>query len=155
MAKINNAQVIQKLVDELKLYPGQDVIPTELADKILPVFQVNSEQLTISNTPANVVKQATTTGGTGANTIYTVPATGKFYLTAYTLTSAGGAGTNDHIEITVDGVAIDIALLDNAGGHIAIALNNPVLLDPGTDIELWNGLPADVHAMAMGYTEVD
>ena len=41
MAKINNQAVIQKLIDELRLYPGTDVIPTELAEKILPVFQIN------------------------------------------------------------------------------------------------------------------
>ena len=41
MAKINNQAVIQKLIDELRLYPGTDLIPTELAEKILPVFQIN------------------------------------------------------------------------------------------------------------------
>ncbi len=41
MVKINNQAVIQKLVDELRLYPSKDVIPTELAEKILPVFQIN------------------------------------------------------------------------------------------------------------------
>lgn len=41
MAKINNQAVMQKLIDELKLYPGKDLIPSELAEKILPVFQIN------------------------------------------------------------------------------------------------------------------
>lgn len=45
MAKINNQAVIQKLIDELRLYPGTDVIPTELAEKILPVFLINEQNI--------------------------------------------------------------------------------------------------------------
>jgi len=48
MAKINKQEVIQKLVDELNLYPGKDLIPTELADKILAVYQINTEDVTVS-----------------------------------------------------------------------------------------------------------
>ena len=55
MAKINNAQVIQKLIDELQLYPGTDLIPTELAEKILPVFQINTQDVNV-NVEGNFVK---------------------------------------------------------------------------------------------------
>ncbi|MBR9679358.1 MAG: hypothetical protein GON13_03765 [Nanoarchaeota archaeon] len=48
MAKINNQEVLQKLIDELKLYPATDAIPTELAEKILPVFQINSQDVNVS-----------------------------------------------------------------------------------------------------------
>lgn len=48
MAKINNQAVMQKLIDELKLYPGRDMIPSELADKILAVYQVNSQDVQVS-----------------------------------------------------------------------------------------------------------
>ena len=44
MAIIQNQAIIQKLVDELELYPALDKIPTELAEKIIPTFQVNPEQ---------------------------------------------------------------------------------------------------------------
>jgi len=43
MAKINNSEIIQKLIDELALSPASDLIPTEVADKVLAVFQVNQE----------------------------------------------------------------------------------------------------------------
>ncbi|GAI22727.1 unnamed protein product, partial [marine sediment metagenome] len=42
MAVIQNSKIIQKLIDELELYPALDKVPTELAEKILPVFQVNT-----------------------------------------------------------------------------------------------------------------
>jgi len=51
MAKINKQEVIQKLVDELNLYPGKDIIPTELADKILAVYQINTEDITVNIKP--------------------------------------------------------------------------------------------------------
>ena len=64
MAKINNAQVIQKLVDELKLYPSKDAIPTELAEKILPVFQVNSQDVNVDVTNNIKTKTENTIGST-------------------------------------------------------------------------------------------
>ena len=51
MARINNQAIMQKLIDELNLYPGKDLIPTELAEKILPVFQVNSEDVNVVSVP--------------------------------------------------------------------------------------------------------
>lgn len=51
MVKINNQAVIQKLIDELRLYPSTDAIPTELAEKILPVFQINNEDINVNLKP--------------------------------------------------------------------------------------------------------
>ena len=48
MAKINNQAIMQKLIDELELYPAKDTIPTELAEKLLPVYQVNTEDVNIN-----------------------------------------------------------------------------------------------------------
>ena len=41
---------MQKLIDELELYPAKDTIPSELAEKILPVFQVNSQDVNVDVT---------------------------------------------------------------------------------------------------------
>lgn len=71
MAKINNAQVIQKLIDELKLYPGTDLIPTELADKILPVFQINDQAINFS--PSGEVKQLRDITENSNDKTFTVP----------------------------------------------------------------------------------
>ena len=48
MAIIQNSEVIQKLVDELGLSPALEKIPTELAEKILPVFQVNEADVNVT-----------------------------------------------------------------------------------------------------------
>jgi len=47
MAIIQNSAIIQKLVDELELYPALDKIPTELAEKIIPTFQVNTQKINV------------------------------------------------------------------------------------------------------------
>jgi len=152
MAKINNAQVIQKLVDELKLYPSKDAIPTELAEKILPVFQINSEEITVKTPTANVVRDGISTVGTGDVTLYTTSATDQFYLTNIALSFAmdgdgvlGAWNTLAQVQVTIDGTARAILSLpfrmetDHVGSvHEAVSLNfqNPVKVDKSTNIVL-------------------
>ena len=82
MAKINNAQIIQKLIDELKLYPGTDVIPTELAEKILPVFQINDQSIIFAESgQPRFIAQAV--AGNTTNTL-TVPEGKKWRLDLFT-----------------------------------------------------------------------
>ena len=155
MATIQNQAIIQKLVDELELYPALDKVPTELAEKILPVFQVNTQEIITKDPEANVVASATTGGGTGANTIYSVPATGKFFLTNVFLQGAGGgAGTNDDVTITPkDQVAVEIIDMYRPVGQIVLNLKNPIELEPSSLIVLNNNSTANVNAGIVGYTE--
>ncbi|GAH83565.1 unnamed protein product, partial [marine sediment metagenome] len=143
MAVIQNSAIIQKLIDELELYPALDKVPTELAEKILPVFQVNSEQLTIQQTPANVVKHGMESSG-GTSIVYTTPATGKFYLTNVLLEGAcknAGATAYCELSVTIDGTVVEmIKLKVTTGGDYhgcsVINLNNPVLIDKATAINI-------------------
>ena len=166
MAKINNAQVIQKLVDELKLYPGKDVIPTELAEKILPVFQINSDEVSVKTPTANVVETANVYQTTG--TLWTVPATGKFFLTNAVISAiASGAGLSNDNNIIItpkDGAAtklIDVCLFHSTspesipGSQQSINLQNPILLEPGSAITLTADTNTEAYATIVGYTESD
>lgn len=152
MAIINNPAVMQKLIDELKLYPGKDVIPSELAEKILPVFQINSEQVTVSTAPATIVRDSQTQTNTLSTTIYTVPAatSGTFYLTNAYLnfmvnTGVGASGTF-FIGVTIDGVVRNILafeqVTDTAGNHDSAVINlqNPIKIDPETNITMSNDI---------------
>ena len=60
MATIQNQAVIQKLIDDLELYPALEKMPTELADKILPVFQVNEADVNVDIETNDVVKRSDT-----------------------------------------------------------------------------------------------
>ena len=148
MAQINASGVMQKLIDELQLYPAQDFIPNQLADKIVPVFQVNSEAITLETPPATVVKTVTDVAqNTGINNtlIYTTPATGDFYLTNVALSlsnpTAGGLWDKAYILATIDGVVETIlGIATYTGSSIpsnsSVSLFNPVKVDPATQILL-------------------
>ena len=170
MAKINNSAVIQKLINELELSPAKDLIPTELAEKILPVFQVNSQEMIVRPPVANIVKQNTATGATPA-TIYTTPATGKFFLTNIHLDCYTGSEImtgNEHgfISIVIDGTTVKIlsvglkqiatGALDYSGQTATFNLQNPILIDPATDIVI-NNSSANISGVGsiVGYTDLD
>jgi len=103
MAKINNTQVIQKLVDELKLYPGKDVIPTELAEKILPVFTINEQEVNVTLDKNIQIKTEDTLNDNDIS-LY-VPAGKKWFLQHGTLkyTSDATVGNRDLQLLIYDG----------------------------------------------------
>lgn len=137
---------MQKLIDELKLYPGKDLIPTELAEKVLPVFQINSDEITVSAETANIVRNAAATAN-GNSTVYTTPATGSFYLTNLEISACGYATDELFFTVvltaTIDGSSRTLATVhvcnpasttgaDNA--CVALNFQNPILIDQGTNI---------------------
>lgn len=148
MAIIQNSAIIQKLVDELELSPSLEKIPTELADKILPTFQVNTQEIITKNSTVTVVLDANVTDADGLTEkkIYDVPATGKFFLTDIHLCLALIGGISDSwIEITIGGVAkkigyikgLDTATYDPDPTQITrMNFTYPILIDAGSDIIL-------------------
>lgn len=158
MAKINNSAVMQKLIDELQLYPGKDIIPTELAEKILAVYQVNSQEVSIKTPTANVVKEGVGWNG-GTTTIYTTPATGKFYLTNVSLAICGAIDVYGDVTVTINGTATAIlkSSVKVAGGSDSMQFNlqNPILIDKATNITTTAGLALRSHGQIVGYTEAE
>lgn len=168
MAKVNNQEVIQKLIDELKLYPGADVIPTEIADKILPCFLINSQEIEVSPQPVNIVASASEYDSTFANhTIYTTSSTQDFYLTNVQLSANAAPGAAQlyeiYVEGTIDGSAVVLAKAvwkaSTAGNReITINFQNPIKLDQGTTIDLKGtaniiGTSAPSAATIFGYNQ--
>lgn len=171
MAKINNQSVMQKLIDELKLYPGKDIIPTELAEKILPVFQINDQEVTVQTPVATWVKHgvtATTISGT-AITMYTAPSTGKCYLTNVGLQmnciAGGGVTTDVFVSVLINEVRCRVACIRadyNTTFNESISFNfqNPILVDAGSTIlfdptGLQDGTAMDGSATVVGYDVAD
>ena len=165
MAKINNQSVMQKLIDELKLYPGVDTIPTELAEKVLAVYQINSEQITVKPPTVNIVRHGrTNVAATVA--MYTTPATGKFFLTNATICTCGktaNTSSEAKIDVVIGGTTYELITIQaslptssvsNAGQSQGLNFQNPILLDPGTVINvISSGASFTVNANIMGYTE--
>ena len=143
MVQINNQAVIQKLIDELKLYPATGGIPTELAEKILPVYQINAEDITVAQESTTIVRTLKT-NTIGGETLYTTSATEQFFLTGLTLQAwYTGMASNQNATISafINGVNTVIAHLNHYGNMTAPAVishdfQNPIKVDKGTIIEI-------------------
>ncbi len=129
---------MQKLIDELKLYPGKDQIPTEIADKILAVYQINTEDLNISLKRNWVIKTDVVAGNTKT---FTVPA-GK----VWTIKSAHVKYTNVAV---VDNRYMEVVAQDAAGTDIFQAIHGSAM----TTGQVWNidfvqgtAIDGEVHA---------
>lgn len=169
MAIIQNSKIIQKLIDELELYPALDKVPTELADKILAVFQVNTQEVITKNPVATIVRRAEHNAA-GSTTIYTTPATGKFYLTNVGISNCPRAGqatnvieANASVDVIIGGVTVEViqstinhasSQYGEAGGHMTFNLQNPILIDPATIIAITNSTVGSFSvATIVGYIE--
>jgi len=166
MAKINNSAVMQKLIDELELYPAADVIPTELAEKILPTFQVNSEDITVNPPGSNTIGSSSSVHNNSSVTIYTVPSTGKFFLTnvqlaANSLTATGMASMTVQIKdaASSSNILVFPVYAAAAGPNSScnsLNLQNPLELEPGSVIQtVSSAVGIYVSGSIVGYTESD
>jgi hypothetical protein len=137
MATINNSELFKELKDGIKLQQLRDVIPSQLADKVVPVMEVNPKLLR----RANIVRQTTITNGTTA-TIYGTPTDKDFFLTTATLTfikDVTATTTLISLRATVDGVVQHILTIPSLtltvhSGEVAISLPSAVKIDKGTNI---------------------
>lgn len=75
MAQIHNSDLFKEVRDGIKAQQLRDIIPNQLADKIVPVMEVNPKLFRRCNITRGVSK---TTSGT--QTIYTTPSDREFYL---------------------------------------------------------------------------
>ena len=154
MARINNQAVMQKLIDDLNLYPGADVIPTELAEKILPVFNVNEQdvKVTVSDNlkmqSCEIVRTAQGDSPTGV-TVYTTPATGVFYLTSVFInaTHSGNATASRSYSLSgyvggtirkfVDGIVENATPATAPAQQTALTFSYPIKMSPNTIIAVF------------------
>jgi len=76
----------KELIDGAKIQINQDVVPNQLAEKVVPVMEVNPKLLR----RCNILRTGTRTT-TGLGTIYTTSATKDTYLVAATLSMTSSA----------------------------------------------------------------
>ena len=162
MPKINNSDVVQKLIDECGLYPGVDVIPTQLAEKVVPVFTVNKEEIDVTVVPETAtIVRSDYQGVAGSSTLYTVPSTGEFYLTGanWFVDNDGTANTTMVLNIVVDGTTVELfnaRFINGHAGNQAAAhdFSSPILLTAGSNITITTSNSAgDIGATIIGYTK--
>ncbi len=152
MAKIYNSDVTKGLADSAGIQINTDKIPNELAEKIVPTFETNPEQLR----KTTIVVHNTGTNAT-ATTIYTTPANQDFYLTGYDLSlskTAAAASARGYLMFTTNGVSRRIYIQGEATTALQAGtrgfLNHPIKIDRSTNIQI--GLPVAEATISMSAT---
>jgi hypothetical protein len=144
MATIHNTDLTKELKEGGKLQQLRDVIPSQLADKVVPVMEVNPKLLRITNTTATA-----TVNATGAGTVYTTPADKDFFLTNVHLhvikNVVCDAATGVYVNFTVvqDGatkslIALSGITLTAQEDIVTLNLSQPMKIDRNSLIR-WTG----------------
>ena len=144
MAQIHNSDLSKELREGAKIQLSFDNIPNQLAEKVVPVMEVNPKLLKY----ANIVKSATVNNTT--TTLYTTQDGRDFYLTAFMV--GCDSTVTRYITITVDGASVNIGTTNNSGGNMMINLNTPIKIDKATNITGTSGGASNAYFTIIGYT---
>lgn len=142
MATIYNSELTAELIQAGKLQVARDKIPSEIAEKVVPVIDVNPKHARICNL---VKRQSIVNSASGI--IYSVPSSKKTFICGYSLSVIKDVtSTSDRSKINCylpSGEAITIAeitgiTLTPQEQTITATINPPLELQPGTNIDLTN-----------------
>jgi len=139
MATIHNSDLSKELQQGAKIQINRDVIPNQLAEKVVPVMEVNPKLLR----RIDIHKAGTLTNGTSA-TIYTTPADKDFFLVALQLSiikDGNSTSTSTAINGTVNGVSAKIISIAGititaSAGSTSLTLPIPMKIDRNSNITL-------------------
>lgn len=101
MAIIHSSRMLRELQDAAKIQISRDKIPNQIADKVVPVMEVNPRLTRI----VNVVRTSSIANST-SSTIYTTPINQDFYLTNASLAvikDATATATYFRLNVVIDG----------------------------------------------------
>ena len=159
MATINNSDLSKELIDGAKIQISHDVVPNQLAEKVVPVMEVNPKLLRVCNIVRSTLLVAPTT-------IYTTPANRNFYLCSAFVQCSTKADVDAAriITVTIDGQS-QVLIQNNVSGGPAGSLgttnsdltinpSNPIKIDRGTAIVI-SGSGTFGSAGIIGYTVED
>lgn len=152
MATIYNSELSRELIDGGKIQTSRDNIPTQIADKVVPVMEVNPKLLR----RCTIVRRSTAISAL-TSTIYTTPANGDFYISALEIAYSADAAattTNFTITATIDGASRIIAELRRVTGaadkdSLYLGFPIPIKIDRNTIIAI-NSATADVSFLGAG-----
>jgi hypothetical protein len=155
MATIYNSELSKEIIEGANIAIARDRIPIELAEKVVPVMEVNPKLLKRCNYSGASL-------GT-AGTILTAALDRDTFITGGCLSIckiAADTGTNAQLRITSNGVSFNILLIAGVtltanNATVAVNLNPPIKADRGTAITTIGANISVVGGSIWGYTEVD
>ncbi len=140
MATINNSEIQKRIISEAKIQTSIDKVPTQLAEKVVPVLISNPKQ-----TPTILKRSASDTSGTSI--IYTTPKNHDFYLTYAMLSSMDDSASDNvktRLQINIKG-STNVALIEHRSlslvadnSNTAIEFTAPILLERNSSILVSN-----------------
>lgn len=159
MATIHNSDTIKELIQGGKVQTSFDKVPTELAEKIVPVMECNPKLLR----RINLVFQQTATNSTSV-TLYTTPTDRDFFVTSAQLgliKDATSTSVSTTISAVVNGQTIALLKIPSItltaqSEVIANTYAFPIKIDRGSIIAVTNSTAvANVTANATitGYVD--
>lgn len=137
MAIIHNTDLIKELKEGAKLQQLRDVIPSQLADKVVPTMETNPKLLRRCN-----ISKTTDAVNATSGTIYTTPSDKDFFLVSCCLgviKDATSTSTGSNITVVIDGVSSPIAripgiTLTAQSKVVSCTFPAPIKIDRGTNI---------------------
>lgn len=161
MAIIYNSDLTKELVNGAKLQISRDKIPNEIAEKVVPVMEVNPNLLRNIN-----IVESTSRTTSGTSTIYTTPTNKNFFLCGIFLggmADAAADSTSFTLSGTIKGGASGATLLSIPKLSLtAINFNQyvrfsyPILMQPNTAISITQTFAvgnSTIRGIVYGYVE--
>lgn len=160
MATIYNSDLSKELVDGARIQQNRDIIPNQLAEKVVPVMEVNPKLLRRINL---LVGGTSTT--TGTKTIYTTLTDRETFLTGFSISfikdvTCDSATGSYLLTAVINGTTVNLSSMAIITLTAQSSLNNytfahPIKLDKGTAISFTGSFTAGVCSRGFcinGYT---
>lgn len=162
MAKIYNSDLTNEIEEGAKIQDRMDVVPNQIADKVVPTMEVNPNMLR----KINLIKANANTGA-AAISLYTAPAATtrqRVYLTsvqaAYSKNAACDAASGVlYVTIAQGGATLPILALPHTtltqeNQAQTLTLPKPLAIDPGSAVILTasGAITAGVLSKAVAFT---
>ena len=154
MAKIYNSAIIERITKLIRLMTSADVVPSELAEKVLPVLEVSPEKIVNHGGSSNKIV-------TGLSTLFTTPTDRDFFLTSYSLLNQSDVSA-DNILVTYQVTLASgeqINLIELAKITLTVyqesvtkALNFPIKLKRGSNIVFGSTFTVGVSKTSSSFT---
>jgi len=139
MATIYNSDLSKELTLGAKIQTGRDAIPNQLAEKVVPVMEVNPKLLRRATQLANLLGRTTTATGV---TVMSAKTNQDVFITGLLVSNVQSAASDNvliAITTTMDGAAKVIyrrvkATLTASNTHDYMEFNIPLKIDRGAAI---------------------
>lgn len=157
MANINNSELSKELIDGAKIQTSFDKIPTQLADKVVPVMEVNPKLLHTND----IVRGGTSNTSSSTASVYTTPTDKDFYLTSiayYIIKNAACDNTANTVVVSVEGSGDQILLsvpsitLTAMDYGTSVTYTQPIKLTRGTTVRMSSSFGAGVLIRGLNIT---